>query len=204
MLVTNQSCLHDHRYLDFVETCIRGGVSSVQLRIKNQAQDRVEAFGRKLLKLLKADNIPLIINDDVSLCLKLGVDGVHLGQSDGDIGQARQILGTGKIIGLTVDSFEQLEIANKLPIDYVGIGAIFPTNNKPDIVNIWGIKGLREVIELSKHPVVAIGGIDQNNIDLIVQTGVSGIAAIGAFHDSPDPVTTTKRLIQAMIGECLL
>src|SRR5699024_3956791 len=121
--------------------------------------------------------------------------GVHLGQNDGDAISARLLLGQDKIIGVTVNTFEELEQANQLPIDYIGLGAVFPTQTKVNVRTIWGIDNLAKACQLAKHPIVAIGGIDETNGQSVIQAGVTGIAAVGAIHNSSSPAKTIQTLL---------
>ena len=182
MLVTHK--LHHPLlpYLDFIRTSIASGVTSVQLREKTLSRDELLAFGQALQDILIPLHIPLIINDHVDIALALQADGVHLGQQDMHPSEARKILGDKVLIGWSVDTEAQLHIANTLPIDYVGIGAIFPTKHKSDITTIWGLDGLARAAHISKHPIVAIGGIEMHNIPDILAAGADGIAGIGLFH----------------------
>ncbi|MES2615179.1 MAG: thiamine phosphate synthase [Bdellovibrionota bacterium] len=194
ILVTHRQKTPTETYLNFVVACAKSGITCVQLREKNLSYEALLEFGRQLQPILKPFSIPLIVNDNIKLAFELDADGVHLGQSDGDVCKARQQLGKHKKIGLTINSIEQIYEANLLPLDYVGIGAIFPTKNKANVQTIFGCDGLKKISSLSKHPVVAIGGIDENNALAVMQSGARGIAAIGAFHETKDPILTTKNL----------
>lgn len=182
MLVTHKSDAPLSSYLDFIRTSVASGVTSVQLREKTLSRDALLHFGEALRDLLTSLHIPLIINDHVDIALALQADGIHLGQQDMYPCQAREILGDAVIIGWSVDTEAQLEIANTLPIDYIGIGAIFPTQHKSDITTIWGLDGLARAARISKHPIVAIGGIEMHNIPDVLAAGADGIAGIGLFH----------------------
>ncbi len=183
ILVTHKGDQPLDAYLKWIDVCVQSGISAVQLREKNLSDQALYQFGQALKATLDLTNTPLIINDNVDLCLKLDAAGVHLGQSDGDPIQAKDRLGADKIIGLSVDTMDQLQKANMLELDYIGVGAIFPTQSKPDVKTIWGLDGLKQAVLNSLHRVIAIGGIHQNNALAVLQTGVSGIAAIRAFHD---------------------
>lgn len=197
-LVTQKNEIPLEKYLNFIETCAKAGINAVQLREKNlNAQEKLE-FARALKPLLSHYQVKLIINDDVNLCETIDADGVHLGQTDGCCLEARKRLGKDKIIGLTVDTLAQLTTANTLPIHYIGIGAIFPTQSKPNITTIWGIKNLSNAKNASQHPIIAIGGITTDNIASVTQTGIHGIAAIGAFHEAPRPDYLTKIFLHAL------
>lgn len=193
-LVTHTQAMGLDNYPDFLNRCVQGGVDSVQLREKHLPYSELLNLGKMLKTYLDTLGIPLIINDHVRLCAELDAAGVHLGQGDGDASAARKLLGRDKIIGLTVDNVSQLNNANSLPIDYVGVGAIFPSQSKADVKTLWGVIGLRQALALSTHPIIAIGGIDACNVSAVWQTGVHGVAAIAALHQAPCPKTAAKIL----------
>ncbi len=204
MLITHRRNTPLDEYLSFIKICAASGITSVQLREKHLSFPELLDFGKQLQKTLRPFLIPLIINDFPELALVLDADGVHLGQTDGDVRATRRLLGGDKIIGLTVDSLNQLHVANTLPIDYVGVGAIFPTQNKVDVAMTWGSDGLKPLSSLSKHPIIAIGGIIDSNVNDVMQAGAQGIAAIGAFHDASDPASITRTLRNIIDGEPLV
>lgn len=201
ILVTHKDHASSNKYLDFVGTCIRSGVTSVQMREKNLPYDQLLEFGKSLKSFLELFSIPLIINDDVQLAHELKADGVHLGQSDGSVLEARRILGHNKIVGLSVNSLAQLGSSNRLPLDYIGIGPIFPTKNKAD--SEIGCERLTQMAFATHHPIAAIGGIDETNVTDVMSSGAYGIAAIGAFHDAKDPSLTTRNLWDSINGYSL-
>lgn len=202
MLVTNKKDKPLNEYLDFIKSCAKSGITSVQLREKNLSYDELREFGKQLKAVLDPLGIPLIVNDHVKLAHELGAASVHLGQTDGDVREARALLGDDKIIGLSVDSIEQLSIAHMLPIDYIGVGAIFPSKTKRDVAVVLGCDGLKQIALASKYPVIAIGGITALNAGEVIQAGAHGIAAIGAFHDGKDPISSTKNLRSMIDGVC--
>lgn len=195
ILVTNKDTGCTKGYLDFVELCINSGVTCVQLREKSLPKEALLDFGRSLKFLLDSYQIPLIVNDDINLCVKLDALGVHLGQSDDGVMKARLALGPDKIIGLSIDNIEQIKKSKTQPINYVGIGAIFHTNSKPDVKSIWGLDKLKKACVISYHPVVAIGGIKQDNAYSVISAGAKGIAAIEAFHCAKNPSCVAQNLI---------
>lgn len=200
MLVTNKQDRPLETYLDFIEICAKSGITSVQLREKTLSDSALFEFGLALKSRLDPYHIPLIVNDNVQLAHELDAAGVHLGQTDGDILKARQVLGSSKIIGLSVDTEKQLCSANNYPIDYIGVGSIFPTKNKKDVATYWKLNGLRKLAQFNHYPIVAIGGINLNNALSVMQVGAAGIAAIGVFHDTDNPSKTTKALRQIVNG----
>ena len=194
MLVTNRQQIPMNDYLQFIKTCADAGITSVQLREKHQSRDILLEFGHQLKRILEPLKIPLIVNDDVELAQTLDASGVHLGQTDGDAKIARQILGPHKLIGVSIDSEENLMSANQLPINYVGIGAIYKTTNKKNISTVWGVEGLQQLVPLAKHPIIGIGGINSGNAAAVISSGADGIAVIGAIHDAKDPRQVTQQL----------
>lgn len=198
MLVTNKQNIAVNHYLDFIEICIQHGVTAVQLREKNLPRNELVSFGQALHDLLIAYRIPLIVNDSVKLAISLDAEGVHLGQQDGNVIQARKRLGDKKIIGVSVTSLQELHTANQLPIDYIGIGAIFPTNSKLDVQHHWGCDELQQAVLIASHKTIAIGGIDHGNINQVLATNVDGIAAIAAFHHAKNPAQLTQQLASSI------
>jgi thiamine-phosphate pyrophosphorylase len=194
MLITQLSNASLSEYLNFISHCSQAGITAVQLREKNLSYSELLYLGQELKKMLDPMHIPLIINDHLELCLELNAAGLHLGQKDGNIENARKRLGPHKILGLTVNTLEQVEKANDFPIDYIGVGAIFPSKNKPDVESIWQISGLKQAVNRSRHPIVAIGGVDDSNASAVMAAGASGIAAIGAFHNAIQPEKMTQKL----------
>ncbi len=168
----------------------------VQLREKGTDINDIKNKGLLLKKILNPFGIPLIINDFVELAAEINADGVHIGQQDMDVKEARKILGPNKIIGLSIESFDDLYHANNQEgISYVTASAVFPSRTKPDCKTIWGLEGLRKLVLESSHPITAIGGIHAGNAKDVFNTGVCGIAVVGAIHDSLDPYQAAKELI---------
>lgn len=187
--ITNQSI---SEYMEFIKQAIAGGVTMIQLREKsiNYAEIRLRALA--LQNILKPLKIPLIINDLVELAVEINADGVHVGNQDMNALKARKLLGPGKIIGVSIENFNDIERGNELPIDYVTASAIFPTKTKENCKMFWGIEGLKEVVKKSIHPVTAIGGINFSHSRDIINTGAIGIATISAIHNSINPQKAAK------------
>lgn len=196
MLVTNCRDTPLDSYLRFIRTCSDAGITSIQLREKHLPFRDVIKLGKSIKEIIANKNIKLIVNDSVELALELNADGVHLGQTDGDPEFARKTLGPDKIIGVSINSEIDLDRANLIDLNYVGVGAIFPTKNKTDIAKIWGIEGLNKLAQKSKHPIIAIGGIDEHNAVEALKAGAVGVAGIGIFQDSPQPNIVCKNLIK--------
>jgi thiamine-phosphate pyrophosphorylase len=196
-LVTQFNHLALDQYLQFLKRAIAGGVTSVQLRDKTSAPHIVRSTALAFKSLLAPLGIPLIINDYVELAAEIDADGVHIGQADFSPVQARTLLGPDKAIGYSIESFSELEKANELNcIDYVAASAVFASKSKQDCKTIWGLAGLKQLSQLSKHPVVAIGGINLNNVGDVIRQGACGVAVISAIQDSINPVLAARELIQ--------
>lgn len=171
-------------YKSFILEAIRGGITSVQLREKNKNLVEFQKLALQLKSTLHPFKIPLIINDHVEIAKDIDAEGVHIGQSDLSPYEAREILGPSKLIGWSVETLKELEMANQLTcIDYIAASAVFPSKTKPDCKTVWGIAGLRQITNLSKYPVIGIGGINRGNIKMTIDSGVCGVAVVSAIHD---------------------
>ncbi|MGN2613884.1 thiamine phosphate synthase [Aliivibrio fischeri] len=181
-----------------VAEAVKGGVTMVQVREKH---GDVRAFIQRSLaikEILKDSGVPLIINDRVDVALAVQADGVHLGQSDMPAQIARQLIGPDMILGLSVENETQLRKAQELPVDYLGISAIFSTPTKTNIIKEWGIQGLAFAVKESQLPLVAIGGINDSNIREVVDTGVDGIALVSAICHASSPKKASQALLSLM------
>ncbi|MCW8347473.1 MULTISPECIES: thiamine phosphate synthase [Vibrio] len=184
--------------LKVVEQAVQGGVTMVQVREKHHD---IRAFINKaaaIKQVLEGSNVPLIINDRVDVALAINADGVHLGQSDMPVELARQLLGPNKLLGLSIENEQQLKHANNLPIDYIGLSAIFATATKSNIKKQWGLVGLENALNQTTLPIVAIGGINKTNISAIAQTGVHGIALVSAISHASSPQQAARELTRLL------
>ncbi|HDM8223704.1 TPA: thiamine phosphate synthase [Vibrio campbellii] len=181
-----------------VRKAVEGGVTMVQVREKH---GDVRAFierAQAVKDILKDTDVPLIINDRVDVALAVDADGVHLGQSDMPATVARELIGPNKILGLSIENEEQLAEADSLPIDYIGLSAIFATPTKTNTQKHWGIDGLKMALETTSLPIVAIGGINESNIPQLSATGVHGLALVSAICHAEDPKAASKYLLGLM------
>jgi thiamine-phosphate pyrophosphorylase len=187
------------KYLELLEEAILGGVTHVQFRAKTLSRFETYVWTYGIKTFLDSKKIPLIINDNIALADVVNADGVHLGQTDGSPTAARARLGPDKCIGLSIESLDELYLANQLDcIDYVAASAVFPTPTKSNLKKIWGLHGLGKFVEQSKHPVVAIGGIHIKNITRVMEQGVLGVAVVSAIQASNTIEQTTKQLKEAI------
>ncbi|MFN1514850.1 thiamine phosphate synthase [Vibrio owensii] len=181
-----------------VRKAVEGGVTMVQVREKH---GDVRAFIKRaqaVKDILKDTDVPLIINDRVDVALAVDADGVHLGQSDMPATIARELIGPNKILGLSIENEEQLAQADSLPIDYIGLSAIFATPTKTNTKKHWGIDGLKMALETTSLPIVAIGGINESNIPQLSATGVHGLALVSAICHAEDPKAASEYLLGLM------
>ncbi len=183
--VTDQSWLEGHTLYEQVEKAIRGGVTFVQLREKNLEQEAFLREAKEIQGLCRSYGIPFVINDNVALAREIGADGVHVGQSDMKAQDVRAILGKDKIIGVSAQTVEQALLAQRQGADYLGVGAVFPTGSKADAVEV-DHQVLQEICRAVDIPVIAIGGITEENVTTLAGSGICGIAVISAIFAKPD------------------
>ena len=192
-LVTDRSGMGDCEFESKIRSAVEGGCTMVQLREKNINSYLMYQRALSIKKITDEYHIPLIINDRLDIMLAVGADGVHLGQQDIPVKIVRRLIGKDKIIGVSAHCPEEAEKAERDGADYLGVGAIFPTETKKDII-ITPVNVLREIKETVSVPVVAIGGINQNNINTLKGSHVDGVAVISAIMKSKDPKSSAVAL----------
>lgn len=197
-LVTDRDIIGNKDLYTLVKEAVNGGVTMVQLREKESSTAEFLKLALELKELLEPHKIPLIINDRVDIALASNADGVHIGQSDMPYKVARDLLGPDKIIGLSVESIEDVLAANELDVEYIGISPIFSTNTKLDIKEPFGIEGAREAVKLSKHRIVAIGGINKSNCREILDLGIEGVAVVSAILCAPDAKKAAEEIFEQL------
>ena len=180
-----------------VEGAILGGATMIQLREKDADERTIIEDGRMCLNVCRSYGIPLIINDDISVAAEIGADGVHLGQDDMPAGEARASY--KGIIGVSAHNVEEADRAYEDGADYIGCGAVFSTSTKSN-TDPLGIEGLKRITSVSRLPVVAIGGIDGDNIRLLKDTGISGVAVVSAIFSRSDVETAVSRISESFYG----
>ena len=166
----------------------------VQLREKECSTAEFITLARELKRALSPLGIPLIINDRVDVALAVDADGVHIGQSDMPYDVARRLLGPDKIIGLSVETMEEVIAANALDVDYIGISPVYATPTKTDTLAPFGLEGLEEVMRLSRHRCVAIGGMNRNTIGEVIARGLEGVAVVSAIVAADSPREASEEL----------
>ena len=193
-LVTDRSLSLGRTLQEVVTEAVAGGVTMVQLREKEASTGEMIVLAKQLQEILKPLNIPLIINDRVDVALAVDADGVHIGQSDMPYNIARELLGPDKIIGLSVESLDDIRAANRIDVDYIGISPVFATPTKLDTSKPFGINGLKEAVRLSTHPTVAIGGMNRATIKDVMLTGCDGVAVVSAISSAESPKKASEEL----------
>jgi thiamine-phosphate pyrophosphorylase len=174
-----------------------GGANLIQLREKDLTPREFFKQAREASRIARERGVQIVINDRVDIALALEADGVHLGQEDFPPQAARRLLGDETIIGFSTHNVEQARRATQLPINYLAIGPIFATSSKRDSEPEIGLAGLREVRDaIGDFPLVAIGGINHDNVLDVLESGADAVAVIGALLARPDEIThQTKRLL---------
>jgi len=195
-LVAARNACRGRDLLDVVEQAIQGGVGCVQLREKNLATRDFVECARALKTLLTRYKVPLIINDRLDIALVCGADGLHLGQQDLSVEDARRWLPPGSWLGLTVNSVADAHAACGLDVDYLGVGPVFPTVTKTDASPPLGLDGFAAVRAASTLPLIAIGGIDRDNARSLFAAGADGLAVVSAICSDSDP----KRAAEALLA----
>lgn len=176
-----------------VEAALDGGVTCLQLREKTASAGEILALARTLLPLCRARRVPLLINDRVDIALAAGADGVHLGQDDLPLPEARALLGPDRILGATAHTVEEALRAQAEGADYLGVGAMFPTGTKTDTVPT-SADTLKAICAAVSIPVVAIGGVNAENLPTLAGTGIAGAAVVSAIFSQSDLTAAARTL----------
>lgn len=197
--ITDRNWLHGETLYEQVEKALRGGVTFLQLREKNMEQEEFLQEAREIRELCRKYQVPFLINDNVEIAAAVDADGVHVGQSDMEAGEVRAKLGPDKIIGVTAKTVEQALLAQQRGADYLGVGAVFHTNSKSDAKEITHER-LKEICQAVRIPVVAIGGITQDNAAELSGSGIDGIAVISAIFAQKD-IEKSARTLKKLAGQ---
>lgn len=195
-LVTDELERCRHGLMETVKRAVEGGVSIVQYRSEklNHEQQREQVL--PVQHYLRSVGIPLIINDNVQLAVEIDADGIHIGQNDMPVPEARALIGPDKILGLTVTTPEQMAAVDTELVDYLGCGPVFPTITKDDAPPPMGVAGWSELARMSPLPVVAIGGLNRERTAAIRATGLAaGVAVVSAICAAENPTLAAKELL---------
>lgn len=181
-----------------VRKALAGGTTLVQIREKTLDEAAFEAEALELQALCRKYHVPFIVNDNVDLALRIGADGVHVGQEDMEAGQVRELIGPDRILGVSAQNVEDALRAEAAGADYLGVGAVFPTGSKDDAVEVPH-DVLRAICNAVSIPVVAIGGITYENMDRLAGSGIAGISVISAIFGQKDITDATRKLYEKAV-----
>lgn len=182
------------KFLNTIEEAIKGGVSVVQIREKTKDTLDFYNLALKVKEITTKYDVPLIINDRVDVALAIDADGVHVGQSDMPCDVTRKLVGPDKIVGISAATIDEAKKAEKDGADYIGTGAVFPTATKDDAPKITK-NDLKEIVDSINIPVVAIGGINQDNAGELIDTGIAGLSVVSAIMSSDNPKKSAEELL---------
>lgn len=198
-LVTDRKLSKGRKISEIVRQAVCGGVSIVQLREKNSDTLDIIREALSIRDILRTAKIPLVINDRIDVALAVEADGIHLGQKDMPLEMARKIVGNQMFIGISVESVNDAIAAEQQGADYVSVSPVFATPTKTDTALPLGIEGVRAVRNAVKIPVVAIGGLNADNISEVIRNGADGVAVVSAIISADDPkkaALTLRQIIQ--------
>lgn len=193
--ITDRTWLNGVSLCSQAEKALQGGATFLQLREKNLEKEQFLSEAQEIRDLCRKYHVPFVINDNVEIAMAADADGVHVGQSDMEAGDVRAKLGPHKIIGVTAKTVEQALLAEQRGADYLGVGAVFHTTSKVNAREITH-ETLKEICAAVHIPVVAIGGITQDNVLTLSGSGISGIAVISAIFAQKDIRTSTRNLLK--------
>lgn len=193
-VITDREIAGNRSIADVVHAAIRGGATMIQLREKTASDDEMLTLGRTIQQLTRAAGIPLIINDRVHVAQALDAEGVHVGQSDSQAREVRQIIGHHRWLGVSAETIETACQAVADGADYLGVGDVFGTLSKPEANPPIGLAGLTAIVQAVNIPVVAIGGITLENAAATIHAGAVGVSVISAVVAAADPEEATRHL----------
>jgi thiamine-phosphate pyrophosphorylase len=185
-VITGEQFYQDRDYLEVIEEAIQGGADIVQLREKYKSKRELLQMAKELKKLTAKYNVPFIVNDHLDIALAVDADGIHIGQNDLPLAEARQIMGPDKIIGISTHALEEAIEAENNGADYIGVGPVFETKSKVDVVDPVGLEYVKEVVAHTSIPFVAIGGIKLHNLNDVLEAGAKRICVISAIVGAED------------------
>jgi len=197
-LVTDAGLSRGRTHAEVLTAAVRGGVSVVQYREKSGTTRRMVEEARVLRELCRAAGVPFIVNDRIDVALAVDADGVHVGQDDMPASRARELIGRGKILGVSAGTPEEARIAERDGADYIGASPIFATPTKPDAPAPMGIEGLRLLARAVSIPVVAIGGMNEHNARSIIEAGAAGVAVVSAIVGAEDVEAAARNISVAV------
>ncbi len=190
----------EQTHLLAIKKALEAGCNWIQLRVKNQPEEKVLKYALEARALCDAFGAKLVVNDHPHVALKAKADGLHLGLQDTPVKEARAIVGDKMIIGGTANTFEHIKQRVAEGVDYIGLGPFRFTKTKEKLSPILGLNGHKAIIKQMQEsgtdiPIIAIGGIELADIAAIIQTGVYGVAVSGSITYAKDPVATVREML---------
>ena len=193
--VSDSMWLNGRTLPEVIREALEGGATFMQIREKELPYDSFLALAREVKEITDEYHVPYVVNDEVEIAKEINADGVHIGQSDKALVEARKILGPDKIIGVSAQTVEQAIEAEKNGADYLGVGSIFTTSTKLDADDV-SFETLREICDAVSIPVVAIGGIKADNILKLNGTHVDGVAIVSGIFAADNIKEDTAKLLE--------
>ena len=200
-ILTDVQLQSRYSHAELTRLALTGGADTIQLRQKTGSTREMIEIAQQMKRLCEESGVVFVVNDRVDVALASGADGVHLGQDDFPIALARELLGQESIIGGSAGSVEEARKCVSEGADYVGFGPVYPTTSKADAGPAGGLGLLQQVVQAIPLPVIAIGGVDEENTHDVMEAGAHGIAVISAVCCQENPEQATRALSQVILGE---
>ncbi|WP_337102072.1 thiamine phosphate synthase [Paenibacillus sp. YIM B09110] len=195
--ITGEQFHPNRDLIEVMEEAIQGGVDIIQLRDKTSAKPELLRKARALRELTRKHGVTFIVNDHIDVAMEVDADGIHLGQGDVSLLDARKIVGD-KIIGISTHALQEAWLAQQQGADYIGVGPVYRTATKADVVDPVGVSYVREVTQHIRIPFVAIGGIKLNNVDEVIGAGATRICAVSEIVGSSDVKGTCEAFLSKL------
>ena len=200
-LVTDRKVQRNRSVELQVEQALLGGVRIVQIREKDLSTRLFLEEVRRVLPLARKNGAFLLVNDRIDVAVAAGADGVHLGQEDMPVEEARRLLGPGAVIGVSVSSVDEALEAEAGGSDYLAVNGVFHTSTKGDLTSLPGLEGVAEIRRATRQPLLGIGGITLENCRLVLEAGADGVAVVSALTTALDLPATCRRFFTTLKGE---
>lgn len=197
-VLTDFRIQQQYAHAELAELAIGGGADTIQFRQKSGGLRHQLHDAHEVARVCTSAGVPLIINDRIDMMLATGAAGVHLGQRDFPVAEARRILGPEVIIGATATTAEQAARVEEEGASYVGFGPVYPTNSKQSPASVKGLAGLTSCCKAVSIPVIAIAGMTPDRVEDVLRAGAHGIAVLSAVVTSDDPAQATRAFRTAL------
>lgn len=199
-VLTDFHLQQERSHAELARLAIRGGADTIQFRQKHGGIQNILIEARTVAQICRDASVPLIVDDRIDVAQAIDADGVHLGQRDFPVDEARSILGPDAIIGATATKTKQVVAAYEMGADYVGFGPVFPTTSKRNPKSVKGPEGVHDASEAVPIPIIAIGGITHDRVRPALEAGAYGVAVLSAICTAKNPERATARFRAAIDG----